>query len=60
MLSFEEFYGTIYYVKDYIKIPLLDNMKLETIKYMTRGKVDLNKVRSKVFSLYEENINKFT
>ena len=59
MLSFNQFYGSIYFVKDYIKIPLLDNMKLETINYLKRGKIDHNKIRSKVLELYEENINRF-
>lgn len=58
MTDFNTFYKTIYYVKDYIKVPLL-NMMLENKDYMKYGKLNHDKIKSKMMELYEENISKF-
>lgn len=58
MITIDEFIKTTYYVKDYIKIPLL-NMMLPNSDFMKYGKLNQDKIRSKLIELYEENIDKF-
>lgn len=58
-LTFDEFKGSCYFITDYIKIPYLNNMKLESKDYLKGNKWNIDKLNSKLRELYDENIEKF-
>ena len=54
MISFEEFEKTCYYTQYNIVIPLVDRMRINKLEFMTKGKRDNYKLRSKLMEIYEE------
>ena len=53
MISFSDFYGTIFYVQDYIVIPLA-KIKLENKEYLKNNKWNHEKIKRKILDIYEE------
>lgn len=53
-LTFEEFEKTCYHTQYSIIIPLLNRMKINKLEFFTKGKLDNNKIRSKLREIYEE------
>ena len=58
MITFSEFEKTCYYTQYSIVIPLVDRMRINKLEFMTKGKLDNDKLRSKLMKIYEENIKK--
>ena len=58
MISFEEFYKTCYHTQYAIVIPLVDRMRINKLNFMTKGKIDNNKLRGKLMEIYEEKFKK--
>ena len=54
MITWEEFYKTCYHTQYNIVIPLVNRMKINKLEFMTKGKLDNNKLRSKLMEIYEE------
>ena len=54
MITFEEFCKTCYYTQYNIVIPLVDRMRINKLEFMTKGKLDNDKLRSKLMEIYEE------
>ena len=53
-ITWEEFYKTCYHTQYNIVIPLVNRMKINKLEFMTKGKLDNNKHRSKLMEIYEE------
>ena len=58
MISFEEFYKSCYHTQYNIVLPLVNRMKINKLEFMTKGKLDNNKLRSKLMEIYEEKFKK--
>lgn len=58
MITFEEFEKTCYHTQYYIVIPLVNRMKINKLEFYTKGKLDNNKLRSKLIEIYEEKFKK--
>ena len=58
MISFEKFEKSCYHTQYNIVIPLVNRMKINKLEFMTKGKLDNDKLRSKLMEIYEENIKK--
>lgn len=58
MITFEEFEKTCYHTQYNIVIPLVNRMKINKLEFITRGKFDNNKLRSKLVEIYEEKFKK--
>ena len=56
MISFTEFEKTCYHTQYNIVIPLVNRMKINKLEFMTKGKFDNNKLRSKLMKIYEDKI----
>ena len=57
-LTFEEFYNSCYHTQYNIVIPLVDRMRINKLEFMTKGKLDNEKLRSKLMEIYEEKFKK--
>ena len=57
-LTFEEFCKTCYHTQYNIVIPLVDRMRINKLEFMTKGKLDNDKLRSKLMGIYEEKFKK--
>ena len=57
-LTFEEFCKTYYHTQYNIVIPLVDRMRINKLEFMTKGKLDNDKLRSKLMEIYEEKFKK--
>ena len=57
-MTFQEFFGTIYFINGYVRLPYL-NINLDNSKYIKINKWDFDKLRQDVMKIYEENIEKF-
>ena len=58
MITFEEFVKTCYYTQYNIVIPLVDRMRINKLEFFTKGKLDNDKLRSKLMEIYEEKFKK--
>jgi hypothetical protein len=58
MLSFEEFEKTCYHTQYSIVLPLVDRMRINKLEFMTKDKLDNDKLRSKLMEIYEEKFKK--
>jgi hypothetical protein len=58
MISFEEFEKTCYHTQYSIVLPLVDRMRINKLELMTKGKLDNNKLKSKLMEIYEEKFKK--
>ena len=54
MIDFEEFEKSCYHTQYNIVIPLVNRMQNNKIEDKTKGKLDNNKLRSKLMEIYEE------
>ena len=57
-LTFEEFCKTCYHTQYSIILPLVDRMRINKLEFMTKGKLDNEKLRSKLMEIYEEKFKK--
>ena len=58
MIAFEEFVKTCYYTQYSIVIPLVNRMRINKLEFFTKGKLDSEKLRSKLMEIYEEKFKK--
>ena len=58
MISFDEFQKSCYHTQYYLIIPLINRMKINKLEFMTKGKLDNDKLRSKLMKIYEEKFKK--
>ena len=58
MITFEEFEKSCYHTQYHIVIPLINRMKVNKLEFMTKGKLDNDKIRSKLMSVYEKKFKK--
>ena len=58
MITFEEFIKTCYHTQYSIILPLVDRMRINKLEFMTKGKLDNEKLRSKLMEIYEEKFKK--
>ena len=58
MLTFEEFEKTIYYTQYSVVLPLVNRMRINKLEFMTKGKLDNDKLRSKLMDIYYEKFKK--
>ena len=56
--TFSEFEKTCYYTQYNIVIPLVNRMRINKLEFMTKGKLDNDKLRSKLMEIYEEKFKK--
>jgi hypothetical protein len=54
MITFEEFEKSCYHTQYNVVLPLVNRMKINKLNFMTRGKFDSEKFRSKLMEIYEE------
>ena len=54
MITFEEFKKICYHTQYSIVLPLVDRMRINKLEFMTKGKLDNDKLRSKLMEIYEE------
>lgn len=54
MISFGEFEKTCYHTHYNVIIPLVNRMKINKLEFMTKGKIDNDKLRSKLMEIYEQ------
>jgi hypothetical protein len=57
-ITWEEFEKTCYHTQYNIVIPLVDRMRINKLEFMTKGKLDNDKLRSKLMGIYEEKFKK--
>ena len=53
-ITWEEFEKTCYHTQYNIVIPLVDRIRINKLEFMTKGKLDNDKLRSKLMEIYEE------
>ena len=58
IITFSEFEKTCYYTQYNIVIPLVNRMKINRLEFMTKGKLDNDKLKSKLMEIYEEKFKK--
>ena len=58
MISFNEFEKTIYHTRYSIVIPLINRIRINKLEFMTKGKLDNDKLRSKLIEIYDEKFKK--
>jgi hypothetical protein len=58
MLTFEEFEKSYYHTQYNIVVPLVNRMRINKLEFMTKGKLDNDKIRSKLMEIYEEKFKK--
>ena len=54
MITFEEFCKACYHTQYSIVLPLVNRMRINKLEFMTKGKLDNDKLRSKLMEIYEE------
>ena len=59
IISFAEFEKTCYHTQYNIVIPLVDRMRINKLEFMTKGKLDNDKLRSKLMEIYEEKFKNY-
>lgn len=57
-MTFEEFEKTCYHTQYNVVIPLVNRMKINKLEFITKGKIDNDKLRSKLIEVYEKNLKK--
>ena len=57
-MKFEEFEKTCYHTQFNIVLPLVDRMRINKLEFMTRDKLNNDKLRSKLMKIYEEKFEK--
>jgi len=57
-ITWEEFEKTCYHTQYSIVIPLVNRMRINKLEFFTKGKLDNNKLRSKLMEIYEEKFKK--
>ena len=58
MISWEEFEKSCYHTQFYLIVPLVNRMKINKLEFMTKGKFDKDKLKSKLMEIYEEKFKK--
>ena len=58
LISFEEFIKTCYHTQYSIVLPLVNRMRINKLEFMTKCKLDNDKLRSKLMKIYEEKFKK--
>ena len=58
MLTFSEFEKSCYHTQYSIVLPLVNRMRINKLGFMTKGKLDNDKLRSKLMEIYEEKFKK--
>jgi len=58
IISFEEFEKTCYHTQYSIVLPLVNRMRINKLKFFSKGKLDNDKIRSKLMEIYEEKFKK--
>lgn len=59
MIDFEEFCKTCYHTQYNIVIPLVNRMQINKLEFFTKGKLDNDKLRSKLMEIYEEKFKNY-
>ena len=54
IITFSEFEKSCYHTQYNIVIPLVNRMQINKLEFMTKGKLDNDKLRSKLMGIYEE------
>ena len=58
IITFSEFEKSCYHTQYNIVLPLVDRMRINKLEFMTKGKLDSEKLRSKLMEIYEEKFKK--
>ena len=58
MITFSEFEKTCYHTQYSIVIPLVDRIRINKLEFFTKGKLESEKLRSKLMEIYEEKFKK--
>ena len=58
MVTFSEFEKSCYHTQYSIVLPLVNRMRINKLGFMTKGKLDNDKLRSKLMEIYEEKFKK--
>jgi len=58
LITWEEFEKTCYHTQYSIVLPLVNRMQINKLEFMTKGKLDNDKLRSKLMEIYEEKFKK--
>ena len=58
LITWEEFEKTCYHTQYNIVLPLVNRMKINKLEFMTKGKLDNDKIKSKLIEIYEEKFKK--
>ena len=57
-ITFEEFEKSCYHTQFYLIVPLVNRMKINKLEFMTKGKFDKDKLKSRLIEIYEEKFKK--
>ena len=57
-ITWEEFEKSCYHTQYNIVIPLVNRMQINKLEFLTKGKLDSDKLRSKLMEIYEEKFKK--
>ena len=57
-MSFEEFEKSCYHTQYNVVVPLVNRMQINKLEFFTKGKLDNDKLRSKLMEIYEEKFKK--
>ena len=58
-ITWEEFEKSCYHTQYNIVIPLVNRMRINKLEFITKGKLDNDKLRSKLMKIYEEKFKKY-
>ena len=58
IISFAEFEKSCYHTQYNIVIPLVNRMQINKLEFFTKGKLDNDKLRSKLMEIYEKKFKK--
>ena len=56
MITFSEFEKSCYHTQYNIVLPLVNRMQINKLEFFTKGKLDNDKLRSKLMEIYEEKL----
>ena len=57
-ITWEEYEKSCYHTQYNIVIPLVNRMRINKLEFITKGKLDNEKLRSKLMEIYEEKFKK--
>lgn len=58
LITWEEFEKTCYHTQYNIVVPLVNRMRINKLEFFTKGKLDNDKLKSKLMEIYEEKFKK--